>query len=70
LGAHAGLNRASVEQVAPAVAAATGRSAPELMQLLAGPAPADDAALVRLAVALDELEAAAGVPPRTKGSHP
>jgi hypothetical protein len=70
LGAHAGLNRASAEQVAPAVAAATGRPTPELMQLLAGPAPADDAALVRLAVALDELEAAAGVPPRTKGSHP
>ncbi len=70
LGAHAGLNRGSVEQVARAVAAATGRSAPDVVQLLAGPAPADDDALLRLAVALDELEAAAGVPPRTKGSHP
>jgi hypothetical protein len=30
----------------------------------------DDAGLVRLASELDELEAAAGVPPRAEGPHP
>jgi hypothetical protein len=67
LGTHAGMPRNSVEQVAAAVAAATGRPGFDVVQLLAGPPPGDDAALLRLATALDELELAAGVPPRPKG---
>jgi hypothetical protein len=37
-------------------------------ELLAGPAPADDAGLVDLARALQQLEEAAGGPPEEKGS--
>jgi hypothetical protein len=42
--------------LADRVAAGTGRSAPSVQQTLLGPAPADDAALVRLADALDAIE--------------
>jgi hypothetical protein len=66
--AHAGLHRTvSVVEVAAAVAATSGRAAGEVGYLLGGPAPSDDDALLQLAVELDALEAAAGVPPRTKG---
>ncbi|RKS72561.1 uncharacterized protein DUF4350 [Motilibacter peucedani] len=44
------------EQVVSAVAAATGRSGADVAALLYGAAPGDDAALVRLAGALDALE--------------
>ncbi len=39
-----------------AAAARTGRPEPEVADLLVGPVPADDAALLRLALALDALE--------------
>jgi hypothetical protein len=68
--AHRGLQRrASVEQITSSVAADTGRSPLEVSHLLGGAAPLDDAGLVRLASELDELEAAAGVPPRAEGPH-
>ncbi|RKN39846.1 DUF4350 domain-containing protein [Streptomyces hoynatensis] len=44
------------EALAAAVAAHTGRPAPEVHALLFGPPPQDDPALVRLAGALDDLE--------------
>jgi hypothetical protein len=69
LAVHAGTQRAGFDEVVAAVAAATRRPAAEVGQLLGGPAPSDDAALVRLATELDALEAAAGVPPRGKGLH-
>lgn len=66
--AHTGLQRGTgIDQVAAAVASSTGRSPQQVLGLLAGAAPADDAGLVRLAVELDSLEAAAGVPPRSEG---
>ncbi|MFZ0159065.1 MAG: hypothetical protein WAL50_08570, partial [Kineosporiaceae bacterium] len=42
--------------LADRVAAGTGRSAASVQHTLLGPAPADDAALVRLADALDAIE--------------
>jgi hypothetical protein len=48
----------------------TGRAASDVTHLLDGAPPSDDAALLRLAVELDALEAAAGVPPRSKGQRP
>jgi hypothetical protein len=53
VGAPAGAGR---DQLVPLVAARTGRSGPEVADLLYGSAPPDDAALVRLADALDTLE--------------
>lgn len=71
LAVRTGLRRgASLEQVATSVGAATGRPARELTHLLGGAPPPDDAGLLRLAVELDALEAAAGVPPRSKGPRP
>lgn len=70
LATHAGLQRgAGVVEVAAAVAPTTGRRFEDVANLLGGPIPADDAGLVRLADQLDALEAAAGVPPRPKGSN-
>ncbi|KRE43782.1 DUF4350 domain-containing protein [Knoellia sp. Soil729] len=52
-----GLRRAdSLETVARAVAAASGRPVSEVLALVAGPEPTDDAALVRLAQDLSDLE--------------
>jgi hypothetical protein len=52
-----GLRRGdSVEAVARAISAATGRPVPEVLDLVAGPPPTDDAALVRLAQDLSDLE--------------
>jgi hypothetical protein len=48
------------EQVAVAAAAVVHGSPAQLAELLAGPAPVDDAALVRLATELDHLESAVG----------
>jgi Domain of unknown function (DUF4350) len=71
LAAHAGLRRgARTDDVVAAAATATRRPAADLWYLLGGPPPADDAGLLRLAVELDALEAAAGVPPRAKGPRP
>jgi hypothetical protein len=50
----------SAEQVAVAVAPLVGGAPGELVALLAGPPPADDVALLRLAHDLDGLEAALG----------
>lgn len=47
---------AEPEAVAESAAARTGRSAGDVRELLYGPAPRDDAALVRLATDLDVLE--------------
>jgi hypothetical protein len=64
-----GLQRAAgLPEVAAAAAPVSGRSPDDIARLLGGPPPADDAALMRLAHALDELEAAAGVPSGPKGS--
>jgi hypothetical protein len=64
-----GLQRAAaLPEVAAAVAHETGRVPADVAELLAGRPPADDAGLLRLAGALDALEAAAGVPARTKGT--
>jgi len=69
--AHGGVHRgAPAEEVATSVAAVTGRAASDVTHLLDGAPPSDDAALLRLAVELDALEAAAGVPPRSKGQRP
>ena len=46
--------------VAAAIAARGGRPAPQALHVLAGPVPSDDTALVRLASALDQLEAEVG----------
>ena len=52
-----GLRRGdSVETVARAIAAASGRPVSEVLDLVAGPQPSDDAALVRLAQDLSDLE--------------
>ena len=52
-----GLRRGdSVDAVARAISAATGRPLPEVLDLVAGPHPTDDAALVRLAQDLSDLE--------------
>jgi hypothetical protein len=61
LGVRLGLSRgAPAEQVAVAAAAVLHCSPARLAELLAGPAPIDDAALVRLASELDHLESAVG----------
>jgi hypothetical protein len=60
LAARLGLPRgAPAGQVAVAVAAVVGRSSAETAGILAGPPPVDDAGLMRLALDLDHLEAAA-----------
>ena len=52
-----GLRRGDpVETVARAISAATGRPVSEVLDLVAGPPPPDDAALVRLAQDLSDLE--------------
>ncbi|WP_353950924.1 DUF4350 domain-containing protein [Knoellia sp. S7-12] len=52
-----GLRRGdSVETVARAISAATGHPVREVLDLVAGPEPTDDAALVRLAQDLSDLE--------------
>lgn len=52
-----GLRRGDpVDTVARAISAATGRPVPEVLDLVAGPQPTDDAALVRLAQDLSDLE--------------
>lgn len=52
-----GLRRGdSVDTVARAIAAASGRPVSEVLDLVAGPPPHDDAALVRLAQDLSDLE--------------
>lgn len=52
-----GLRRGdSVETVARAISAATGRPVSEVLDLVSGPHPTDDAALVRLAQDLSDLE--------------
>jgi hypothetical protein len=53
VGAHTGAGR---DELVPLVAARTGWSGPDVADLLYGSAPPDDAALVRLADALDTLE--------------
>jgi hypothetical protein len=61
LATRLGLPRgAPAEQVAVAVAPVVGRPPADVVGLLAGPPPADDAALMRLAAELDHLESAAG----------
>jgi hypothetical protein len=61
LAGRLGLPRAAATtDVAAAIAARGGRPAMETLQVLAGPVPADDAALVGLASALDRLEAEVG----------
>jgi hypothetical protein len=71
LATHAGLRRgARTDDVVAVAAAVTGRPAADVWYLLGGPPPADDADLLRLAAELDALEAAAGVPPRSKGPRP
>ena len=65
-----GLQRAAaLPEVAAGTASATGRATADVAQLLGGPPPINDADLLRLAGALDELETAAGVPARAKGTH-
>ena len=52
-----GLRRGdSLETVARAISAASGRPVSEVLDLVAGPEPTDDAALVRLAQDLSDLE--------------
>lgn len=61
LAGRLGLPRtAAAADVAAAIAARGGRPVAETLQVLAGPVPADDAALVGLASALDRLEAEVG----------
>lgn len=68
LATHAGLQRgAALPEIAAAVASLAGRPEADVAQLLGGPLPVDDHALVVLALQLDALEDAAGVPPRPKG---
>lgn len=63
LSVHLGLSRgAPTADVVGASALRTGRDQPAVRSLLDGGAPQDDARLLELAVALDELETAAGVP--------
>ncbi|PZS35793.1 MAG: DUF4350 domain-containing protein [Pseudonocardiales bacterium] len=70
LAGHAGLpRRACLPDVVTSVATTTSRAANDVGYLLAGPVPADDVGLLRLAVELDELEVAAGVPPRSRGTR-
>ena len=61
LGHRLGLpHGASAEQVGVALAPVVARPPAELVGLLAGPPPADDAGLIRLTHELDKLEAAVG----------
>jgi hypothetical protein len=57
------------EEVGVAAAPLVGRSPAEVVAVLAGPPPADDAGLMRLAHDLDHLEAAASGAPN-EGNHP
>lgn len=69
LAVRLGLPRGSTpDQVGVAAAPFVGRAPADMVGVLAGPTPADDAALMRLADDLDRLEAAAGgsVTERTK----
>jgi Domain of unknown function (DUF4350) len=62
---HFGLDRhASAAEVAAAAADAAQRPATEVAMILTGAAPSDDRQLLRLAAALDDVEARVGVPPR------
>lgn len=62
LGRHFGLHRGSVlDDVVDATVLRTGRDPMTVGSLLGGPPPPDDARLIDLAVALDDLEVAAGV---------
>nr|WP_281386731.1 DUF4350 domain-containing protein [Jiangella mangrovi] len=63
-----GQKAAAVDTLVTTLAGRTGRPAAEIAALLAGPPPADDAALVRLADDLDALENADV--PRATGSSP
>lgn len=66
-----GQDAAAVGALAATLAGRTGRPAAEIGALLAGPPPADDAALVRLADDLDALENAGGSGvPRATGASP
>jgi hypothetical protein len=57
LAGRLGLTRASpAETVCQEVARRTGRDPAEVREILSGPAPRDDAALVALATSLDTLE--------------
>lgn len=70
LARHVGLPRSAAPgDVAALVAATIGHDRTRVRFLLEGPAPDDDAALVELARALHELEAAAGLPPEEKGDE-
>jgi hypothetical protein len=60
---------APADQVAVAAAAVVGRSPAEVAAVLAGPGPADDTALLRLAADLDHLESAVGGGPN-EGTTP
>jgi Domain of unknown function (DUF4350) len=63
--AHFGLDRHSSPAVVAAVTAGTTqRPAAELVSVLAGPVPGDDEQLLRLAAALDDVEARVGLPSR------
>ncbi|WP_432565067.1 DUF4350 domain-containing protein [Kineococcus sp. SYSU DK003] len=69
LRASTGLDaQASVHDVADQVAWVTGRPAPGVRELLAGTAPRDDPALVRLALDLDALERDVRGTPSRKGA--
>jgi hypothetical protein len=71
LGARLGLPKtASTSEVAAAVAAHANQDAATVTRLLTGTPPPDDAALMQLAAQLDELEAAAREPSRTRGRQP
>ena len=68
LAARAGLTRnASSQDLVTAGATLSGRNPTDVAAVLDGPPPTDDSQLIALACRLDELERAAGVPPRTKG---
>lgn len=64
----AGLPPSAAPTEIAAAAAGRGVDPARVRELLAGPAPADDAGLVDLARALQQLEEAAGGPPEEKGS--
>jgi hypothetical protein len=67
LSPHLGLHRRTpLPRLAEATALRCGRTPDDVLTLLGGAAPPDDAALLRLAGELDALESAAGVPPRSE----